>query len=94
MRLLRVLSLVFIIPYTLVKFISLTRLKVGLISIVSGPLVISLRIIVILFLALSLKHVITENKSDILLILILLHLVAFMSDELIILLLISDFMLC
>lgn len=94
MRLLRVLSLVFIIPYTLVKFISLTRLKVGLISIVSGPLVISLRIIVILFLALSLKHVITENKSDILLILILLHLVAFMSDELIVLLLISDFMLC
>ena len=61
---------------------------------VSGPLVISLRIMVIFFLALSLKHVITENKSDILLILILIHLVAFITDELIILLLVSDFMLC
>lgn len=94
MRLIRFLTLVFVIPYTLTKFISVVGINIGLINMVSRPLVMSLRVMVALFLALSLKQVMTENKSDILVLLIFLHLVAFMSDELIVLLLISDFMLC
>lgn len=94
MRLIRFLTLVFVIPYTLTKFISVVGINIGLINMVSRPLVMSLRFMVALFLALSLKQVMTENKSDILVLLIFLHLVAFMSDELIVLLLISDFMLC
>lgn len=94
MRLIRFLTLVFVIPYTLTKFISVVGINIGLINMASRPLVMSLRVMVALFLALSLKQVMTENKSDILVLLIFLHLVAFMSDELIVLLLISDFMLC
>jgi len=94
MILLRISTLIVFIPFLLVKFFGTTRLNIRLINKISRPLVASLMVIVTLFLAISLKHVITENKPDILLILIILHLGAFMCSEIIVLLLISDFILC